>query len=101
MSFCYNCGSRVEAGDRFCPTCGAAVENISGEMEAAKAANESDASYGYLFTNLELLALKLKVTQTRIREVLDTYIKARSRHGIFYSFLYGALPSSGKLSGGC
>lgn len=87
MSFCYNCGSRVEAGDRFCPTCGAAVENISGEMEAAKTANESDASYGYLFTNLELLALKLKVTQTRIREVLDTYIKARIRHGIFYSIV--------------
>ena len=84
MSFCYNCGSKVEPGDRFCPACGTVIENISEKKEISKAANESGASYGYLFTNLELLALRLKVTQTRIREILDTYIKARSRQGIFY-----------------
>ena len=75
MSFCYNCGSRVEPGDRFCPACGAAVETISGEREASMATNDSNAACGYLFTNLELLALRLKVTQTRIRKILKAYIE--------------------------
>lgn len=87
MSFCYNCGSRVEPGDRFCPACGAPVETISGEMEASMATNDSNAACGYLFTNLELLALKLKVTQTRIRKILEAYIKTRSQQGIFYSIV--------------
>ena len=87
MSFCYNCGSRIEPGDRFCPACGAAVETISGEMETYYAANDSNAAYGYLFTNLELLALRLKVTQTRIRKILKAYIEARSQQGIFYSIV--------------
>lgn len=33
--FCQNCGSRLEDGDRFCPTCGAVVEDAPANEESA------------------------------------------------------------------
>lgn len=87
MGFCYNCGSRIELGDRFCPICGAAVEGSLDLDTTVKVKDDRDISYGYLFTNLEVLAQKLNVRPFYVREILETYIRKRSRQDVIYSIV--------------
>lgn len=87
MSFCFNCGSQIEIGDRFCPVCGALVEDPMDQAVAEKVTENSDISYGYLFTNLEILAGKLNVRPFYVREILENYMRQRCKQGMVYSIV--------------
>lgn len=85
MSFCHNCGQKIENDERFCSNCGVLLYS---EQES-HTVHETDATakYGYLFTNLTALGKKLKVNASQIKELLSLFIAARKHENIHYEYI--------------
>ena len=59
--FCRNCGKKLEPGQRFCPDCGAGIEEIPGNQAYFNAANaQSVAMSTYQIQLLHTLSGKIK-----------------------------------------
>lgn len=82
MSFCHNCGQKVENDERFCSNCGVQLCN---EKESHMVHETGvTAKYGYIFTNLTALGKKLRVDVLQIKELLSLFIDARKHENIHY-----------------
>jgi len=82
MSFCHNCGQKIENNERFCSNCGVQLcsEKESHTAHETNAANK----YGYILTNLTALGKKLKVNISQIKELLSLFISARRNENVYY-----------------
>ena len=82
MSFCHNCGQKIENNERFCSNCGVQLcsEKESHTAHETNAANK----YGYILTNLTALGRKLKVNISQIKELLSLFISARRNENVYY-----------------
>ena len=82
MSFCHNCGQKIENNERFCSNCGVQLcsEKDSHTAHETNAANK----YGYILTNLTALGRKLKVNISQIKELLSLFISARRNENVYY-----------------
>ena len=87
MGFCYNCGTRLDEGDRFCPECGTPQDGAEAPSTAAKEAENAESVQGYLFTNLKLLASKLGISAKEVRGLLEAYADMRRACGVDYELL--------------
>lgn len=103
--FCYECGFRVEATDRFCPQCGILLASDSPCMESVVDMCTSGNKYfniglpppenknnerGYIFTNTRLLSRQFNVHRDIIIEILREFADIRSREGIDYKIIDSA-----------
>lgn len=87
MEFCYNCGTRLDESDCFCPECGAPQDCVKETVVAAKDAEALECVRGYLFTNLKLLAGKLGMSVKELRAILEAYAEMRRPYGVRYELL--------------
>lgn len=78
MSYCHNCGMRVQETDAFCPECGTKLHQCK---------QESVQLHGYVFTNLRILSAKSGMSVEMVRSVLDKFILWRGYQGINYLLL--------------
>ena len=78
MSYCHNCGMRVQDTDAFCPECGTKLHQCK---------QESVQLHGYVFTNLRILSAKSGMSVEMVRSVLDKFILWRGYQGINYLLL--------------
>ena len=87
MGFCYNCGTRLDEDDRFCPECGALQDGSDVQSTVAKGAETSECIRAYLFTNLKVLSGKLDLSVKELRRLFDEYATMRSQCGVCYELL--------------
>lgn len=85
MSFCHNCGQKVENDEQFCSNCG--VRLYSEQESHTVHKTGATAKYGYILTNLTALAKKLKVNASQIKELLSLFISARKHENIHYEYI--------------
>lgn len=103
--FCFNCGTKVDGGTRFCPECGVRLVEESvpspGVPEASPAPAEAQCAgtpsaaeekaaakkRGFIFTNVCQLAQKFGVPVEDVSGALNDFIREKKRFGVFYELL--------------
>lgn len=94
--FCFNCGSKVDAGARFCAECGvrliddvpaASPAPVSVESPVPTEEKAAAKKRGFLLTNVRLLAQKFGVPAEDVLGVLDAFIREKKRFGVHYELL--------------
>lgn len=88
LSFCPECGTRIEAGSMFCPECGTRIATSSlissREFSQEKPCSNNE---GILLTNTIFLAEKYGVPQSEVVDVLSNIIHRSEMHGIHWHLL--------------
>lgn len=83
MSYCFNCGNKVLATDAYCGQCGTVLA-----AEPAGAKSDGGAlKYGYLFTNVKALALKLNISVEDALFMLNGFVEGKKPAGVEYSLI--------------
>lgn len=99
--FCYECGCRVEAIDKFCPQCGTPLDNVETQgqgapkaaahkyfdMATSKEAQPEMIAAGYILTHVYALAAHLHVRYDDVVEILNEFIALRSKSGVVYRII--------------
>lgn len=93
--YCPECGHKIEdTSMRFCPECGTKLEESvipEGKSEGSSAGDQKEDSaetvYGIIFTNLNLLAGKLRSDIRTVTEMLWTFIDQRELSGVRYKLI--------------
>ena len=76
MSYCFNCGAKIEENIRFCFQCGAKLKDETADDENLKFwAKPSDEKEGIIMTNLDVLSQKFGVEENIIVELLHVYVQ--------------------------
>lgn len=92
--YCPECGHKIDdASARFCPECGTRLESpaedpaTATDMEDSAADEKDGQAYGIIFTNLSLLAGKLRSDIRTVAEILKTFIDRRKRSSVRYKLV--------------
>ena len=109
MNFCEECGAKLTPNTRFCEECGSPITQYENTVESAKDFNISDYltvfqssnwisnfvsmidncsdETGIIFTNIQLLANELSVSEDELLELIANFISDRKNHGVSYFLL--------------
>ena len=88
--FCPECGNHIEdLNAHFCPECGTKIEK---DCHAEKHVNDtphpkSSAVHGIIFTNLNLLAGKMRVDEQNLAAIFNEFIQQKQEYGISYKLV--------------
>ncbi len=83
MSYCHNCGTTVSNDDRFCDHCGVPLEQEFVHGKEVSFPGER----GYLFTNIEALAVKLQIAESYVESAIQGFINAKRETGVAYELI--------------
>lgn len=102
--FCFNCGTKVDGGARFCPECGVRLADESAvpagtdrsgafpqedTAETRSRAEEKAAAKkrGFIFTNVGQLARRFGVPGEAVSALIGEFILGKKRAGVHYELL--------------
>ena len=91
MSYCFNCGVKIEEEIRFCFNCGVKLADELMESSDAKSDEKSFAKTGIIMTNSGIIAKMLGEEKKLVDEAINDYINALKKASIHYSLLDFAL----------
>lgn len=75
ISFCPECGTRIEAGSNFCPNCGTNLSHNAIQDKAESDSNEIETEIeGIIFTNSTVLAEKYDCDVEDVYDILEDFI---------------------------
>lgn len=94
MSFCFNCGTKVDDNARFCPECGTCLVEKPVPASATVFSEGTPRpekplyrKYGFLFTNVALLAQQVGSTKDVVLDEINKFIEGKKEFGVCYTLL--------------